>query len=135
MSDLLAINWFAVLAAAVAAFLLGGLWFSPVMFAERWVAAIGKTAEELGSPAKSVVLSFVTTSVMAVALALIIVRMPNMTAAGGFRFGLVLGAGVIVTGMVFDGAFTRTSRTLLLIHGGYHVLIVTVMSVILAAWR
>ena len=29
------INWLAVLAATVAAFLLGGLWFSKVMFAKQ----------------------------------------------------------------------------------------------------
>ena len=135
MSSLLAINWLAVLAATVAAFMLGGLWFSPVMFAERWVAAIGRQPEEMGSPLNGMILSFLTTFVMSIALALIIGRLPLMTALGGLRFGLVLGAGVILMGMISDAAFTRSSRALLWIQGSYHVLMVTIMSVILAAWR
>ena len=35
------VNWLAVLAATVAAFVLGGLWYSPLMFARRWQAAAG----------------------------------------------------------------------------------------------
>jgi hypothetical protein len=30
------INWLAVLAAAAASFLLGGLWYSPILFAKPW---------------------------------------------------------------------------------------------------
>ena len=135
MSDLLALNWFAVLAATVVAFLLGGLWFSPALFAERWMAALGKPPEEIGSPTKGVIVSFATTFVMSVTLALIIGRIPNMSALGGLRFGLILGIGVIMMGMLADAAFKRTSLTLVWIQGGYHALMVTIMSVILAAWR
>lgn len=135
MSDLLALNWFAVLASTVVAFLLGGLWFSPALFAERWMAALGKQPEEIGSPTKGVIVSFVTTFVMSVTLALIIGRIPDMSALGGLRFGLILGVGVIMMGMLADAAFKRTSLTLVWIQGGYHALMVTIMSVILAAWR
>ena len=135
MGVIFEINWFAVLAAIVAAFLLGGIWFSPMLFADRWIAAIGKQPEEMGSPTRGVVMSFFTTSVMAISLALIIDRFPLMTALGGLRFGLLLGFGVILMGMIADAAFTRTSRTLLWIQGGHHALMVTIMSVILAGWR
>ncbi len=135
MSYILEINWLAVIAATVAAFLFGGLWFSPVLFADRWIAAIGKQPEEMGSPMKSMVLSFVTTLVMSLTLALIIGRLPLLTPLGGVRFGLVLGVGVIFMGMISDAAFTQSSRTLLWIQGGYHVLMVTIMSVMHAAWR
>lgn len=129
------INWLAVLAAAVAAFLLGGLWFSPVMFADRWLEAIGKQPEEMPNPTKGIALSFITTFVMSIALALIIDRMPLMTPLGGMRFGLVLGAGVILMGMISNATFTQSSRALLWIQGSYHVLMVTIMSVIHASWR
>lgn len=135
MSYIFEVNWLAVLAAAAAGFLLGGLWFSPVMFADKWVAAIGKTPEEMGNPMKAMVQSFGTTLVMSLALGLVISRMPDMTALGGLRFGLVLGVGVILMGMISDAAFTGSSRTLLRIQGSYHVVMVTIMSVIHAAWK
>jgi hypothetical protein len=129
------INWLAVLAATVAAFLLGGLWFSPVMFAKAWVAAINKPPEELGKPLPSMMITFVTTFIMATTLALIIGRMPMMSPIGGLRFGITVGIGIVLMGMISDYAFTGTSRTLLWIQGSYHVAMVTLMAVILAAWR
>ena len=65
------INWLAVLAAAVAAFLLGGLWFSPALFARQWVAALGKKPEEMGMPGPSMALSFVMTLIISATLAII----------------------------------------------------------------
>jgi hypothetical protein len=41
------INYFAVVAAAVATFFLGWLWYSPVLFARQWMNAHGHTSEKL----------------------------------------------------------------------------------------
>ena len=35
------VNWLAVLAAAISAFLLGGLWYSPALFQKTWQRAAG----------------------------------------------------------------------------------------------
>ncbi len=128
------VNWLAVLAASVAAFMLGGLWFSPVMFAKKWVEALGKSPEEMGMPGQSMALSFVMTCIMALALAMIITRLPQMTLGGAIRFGLAVGAGIVATGMASDYAFTRWSRKLYFIQASYHILMVVIMSVILCCW-
>jgi len=39
------INWLAVLLSAVSAFVLGGLWYSPLLFAKRWMKETGITEE------------------------------------------------------------------------------------------
>ena len=41
------INWIAVVVAAVACFLLGGLWYSPVLFGKAWQREAGLTDEQL----------------------------------------------------------------------------------------
>ena len=48
------VNWLAVLAAAISAFLLGGLWYSPALFGKAWQRGAGLTDEQLkgGNPAK-----------------------------------------------------------------------------------
>ncbi|RPI71143.1 MAG: DUF1761 domain-containing protein, partial [Ignavibacteriales bacterium] len=46
------INFTAVLVSAVIIFLLGALWYSPVMFASPWMKAINKSAEELKKETK-----------------------------------------------------------------------------------
>jgi len=37
------VNIWAVLLAAVSSFLLGGLWYSPMLFLKPWNAAMGRT--------------------------------------------------------------------------------------------
>ena len=37
------VNFLAVLVTGIVIFVLGGLWYSPVLFARRWVALMGKT--------------------------------------------------------------------------------------------
>ena len=39
------LNWLAIIAGAVSAFVLGGLWYSPLLFAERWMKETGITEE------------------------------------------------------------------------------------------
>jgi uncharacterized protein DUF1761 len=53
------VNNVAVLVAGVVIFLLGGLWYSPVLFAKRWVALIGKSEQELKANAGNMPLSYV----------------------------------------------------------------------------
>ena len=43
------VNWLAVLAATVAAFVLGGLWYSPVLFGKRWQAAAASSPRGFGA--------------------------------------------------------------------------------------
>jgi hypothetical protein len=41
------INFLAVVVAAVAAFIIGGLWYSPLLFAKPWVNAHGYSEEQV----------------------------------------------------------------------------------------
>ena len=46
--SLLAVNWIAVLAAAVMGFVVGGIWYGPIM-GKRWMGAVGLSEEEIRS--------------------------------------------------------------------------------------
>ena len=46
-SDMIAINWWAVLAAGFSAFILGGIWYSPKLFGNAWMQDNGLTEEKL----------------------------------------------------------------------------------------
>lgn len=45
----------AILVAAIMGMVLGGLWYSPLLFADAWLKAIGKTQDELGSPTPAMI--------------------------------------------------------------------------------
>jgi len=40
------VNWIAVLVGAVAAYLLGWLWYSPKLFGTKWMAGVGITPDD-----------------------------------------------------------------------------------------
>lgn len=44
------ISLWAVVVAAASSFLLGGLWYSPMMFLKPWNRAMGRTDEDNGHP-------------------------------------------------------------------------------------
>src|SRR5436309_10328762 len=53
------VNYWAVLVAGVANFIIGGLWYSKALFAKKWIALMGKTEEEMKAAAKPSPLLFV----------------------------------------------------------------------------
>src|SRR2546423_11753356 len=46
------INWLAVLVAAVSMFVIGGLWYSPVLFGKIWLRANGFTEADVANGSK-----------------------------------------------------------------------------------
>ena len=116
------INYWAVLAAGVASFLFGGLWYG--LLSKRWMAAIGKTESELKSGTALPVLlllNLVALLVMAWVLAGI---MGHLGQSGfTFRNGLISGAfvwlGFVATTLVTNHSYQGARRALTLIDGGH----------------
>lgn len=135
MQYLSQVNWMAILVATIAGFVLGGLWFSPVMFSNRWMAALGKSKEELGKPGPALVLSFVVTLVTATALAVLLRIMPLTTTPGALRLGLMIGVVFYALAAASDYAYTGWPRTIYWIQASYHVVMIALMTTIIAAMR
>ena len=130
------INYFAVLAAAASTFVIGGLWWSPLLFQKAWMRANGFTEEKLqeGSMAKIFGVSFVLTVVMAFNLAMFLAG-PDTTVAWGATAGVLAGGGWVALGIAVVALFERRSLTYVLVNGGYFVVAFAVMGAILGAWR
>src|SRR3982074_2455227 len=45
------VNYLAVLVAGLVIFLIGGLWYSPLLFAKKWIALQGRTEEQMRADA------------------------------------------------------------------------------------
>jgi hypothetical protein len=135
MNYLSQVNWLAIIVATIAGFVLGGLWFSPVMFSNRWMSALGKSKEQLGKPGPALVLSFIVTLVTATALAVLLRIMPLTTTPGALRLGLTIGVVFYALATASDYAYTGWPRTIYWIQASYHVVMIAVMAVIIAAWR
>jgi hypothetical protein len=136
MKYLSELNWISILIATVVGFLLGGLWFSPLLFSNKWRAAMGQVKEETGgSMGPALALSFVVTFATATGLALLLDLMPLTTTLGALRLGLTVGIVFYALNTASDFAFTGWPRTVYWIQASYHVLQIAIMSLIVAYWR
>lgn len=65
------LNFLAILLAAVAKFMVGGLWFSKALFGEVWLKEVGLKEEELGSPKNAMMIGFGTCLIVVFSMAVI----------------------------------------------------------------
>ena len=127
-----AINWLAVVVAALATFLVGGLWYSPLLVERPWRAAVGELPP--GNQARIFGLSFVASLIGAVNLAFFLSG-PTTTLSFGITAGALVGLGWLATGLATTYLFERRPLRLWLIDAGYHAVTFMLMGVILGAWR
>lgn len=128
-----AINWLAVIVAAVSTFALGGLWYGPVL-GRAWMVASTMTEEKAasGNRARTFGVAFLLQLLTATALALFIG--PDAGLSFGVFAGFMAGALFVATAIGVVYLFEQRSFALWGIDAGYQILAFTVMGAILGAW-
>ena len=129
------INLWAVFAAALSAFVLGGAWYSPLLLGKAWQRASGLSDEQLksGHPALVFGGSFVLSLIAAFVFAMFLGPRPAL--------GLALGAGAaaglcwVAASFGINYLFERKTLALFLINGGYHTLQFTLYGLVLGLWH
>lgn len=137
MAELLSsANWLAVLTATLLYFLLGALWYSPVLFANAWMKLRNINEEDIGDPNPVIFLySFILQFIAVASLALFMAAMGIVLAKHGAVVGFGAGAGILFTLAGTTGIFSETPFRLHLIDNGYHVLGLTLAGLILGWWN
>lgn len=128
-------NIVAVLVSALLAFVIGGLWYSPILFAKPWMREVGLSEEQTrqANPAKVFGFAALATLVMAFNLAAFI---GNKSSIGfGLFAGAATGLGWVAMSLGVIYLFEQRSLKLWLINSGYQVVAYTVMGGVLAAWK
>ncbi len=129
------LNLLTVMVAAAGAFALGGAWYSPPFFGQRWLEALGPQKDRLGSPMQAMAWHFVVVVVTAFAMA----WLAHVGGIVGAREGLLMGLGVgiafVATAMLSDYLFAGWSNELFLIQAGYRIAYLGLMGAILGAGR
>jgi hypothetical protein len=129
----MALNWLAVVAAAVSAFVLGGIWYGP-LFRQAWCREAGIDLHgNKRHPAAVFGTAFVAALVAAAAFAWWIGPAPELEYA--VRRGVLAGFGIAAMSFGINYAFAGRSLKLWLIDGGYHTLQFAVYGMILGAWH
>jgi hypothetical protein len=133
------VNNLAVLASGAVIFMLGGLWYSPLLFAKRWVALIGKTEEELKANAGSMPMSylfvFLCGLVTAWVLAIVVGNFSPSSATDGALIGALCWLGFAGATSFGTAQFSGKPKALWLIDSGFNLVAFAIAGVILAMWR
>ena len=132
------INYFAVVVSAVAAFAIGGLWYSPLLFAKQWVKAHGFTEERIKemqtSAGKAYAVSIVCQLLIALATAVLVGYLHMTLWLQGLKLGLLIWAGFAFPLGLMATMFTDKRLTVFCIDTGYQLVCYLVMGAILAKW-
>ncbi len=134
------LNYIAVVVAAVAIFILGGLWYSPMLFAKRWVALIGKTEEQLrAGPSAPMPLmflfAFICGFLVALVLAIVLSHFSDVNALCGAEIGALCWVGFAGATSFANAVFSQKSKELWAIDSGYNLVSFIIAGSILGAWR
>ncbi len=130
------INYLAVVVAALSTFLIGGLWYSPLLFQKSWMKANNLSEEQLSraNPARTFGFAFVFALVMSFNLA-VFLSGEGTTLGWGATAGLLAGLGWVAMAVATIALFEQRSWSYILINGGCQVVGFVVMGAILGAWR
>jgi hypothetical protein len=133
--DLSQINYLAVLTAAVSCFIIGGLWYSPVLFANSWMkeASISKDEIKQTNMVKIFGLSFLLTLIITFNLAAFLG--PDAGFVWGMTAGALAGIGWVAASLGILYFFERRSLKLFLINAGYLAVSFIVAGGIIGAWQ
>ena len=127
----------AVWIAAIAFFVLGALWYN--VLSAQWLAAIGKTmeqmaAEQQGSPLPFVI-GFVAILVMCYTLGWLIERLQATTFAGGLTLGAAIAVGFVSANLALNYGFESRGVSLWLINAVYVTVGLAVAGAIIGGWK
>lgn len=128
------VNWLAVGAAALLTFLLGGVWYSPLLFGRAWQRLAGLDDAQVRS---RLLRTFGGAAVCALVAAtnLAFFLGPSATPGFGAGAGAAAGIGWVGTALATTFLFERRPLTLVAIDVGYHAVAYTAMGALLGTWR
>ena len=130
------INWWAILAAIVVNFVIGGVWYSPALFVRPWLAAAGvdKATFDKGLP-QALVVDLVASLIMAFVLVHAI-RYANADSLGAGLFVTFWNwLGFVVAVLAGQVTYEHKPVSYFAINAGYRFVAMMAMGAILTLWR
>ena len=141
------VNYLAVLVAGIVIFLLGGLWYSPALFAKRWIALHGRTEEQMKADAAraNMPIMYLTAFICALIIAWAMAVLGNpfvpaaATSAGnwalrGVKLGIFCWFGFVLPTTYATALFSMKSKELWLIDAGYNLVSFIIAGAIIMGW-
>lgn len=135
------VNYLAVLVSGVAIFILGGLWYSPLLFAKKWVALQGRDMDEMKAAAAGKPMALYYLAVLicglltAWVLAIILNHFGYLTMLRGVEVAVLCWLGFTGATSFGNVLFSMRPMGLWLIDTTYNLVAFIVAALILTCWR
>ncbi len=134
------IKYPAVIVATLAHYILGGLWYSPLLFGNKFLEVINWSPEKIAemgnqSHAKELGIAFALSLVLVYVLAHFVQYTKATTAMAGIQTGFWLWLGFVVTTQLPTVIFEQRALGLFLINVSYQLVGCALAGAILAVWR
>lgn len=133
------VNFLAILVCGIIAMVIGGLWYSPVLFAKQWMTWSGINQESLAAGKNKMMaaylINFISSLVMFYVLAQMIKFTDATSAFQGIMTGFWLSLGFIATTHIGAVLWEQKPWKLWLLHNAYYLLILVIGGAILAIWN
>ena len=128
------INWLAILVALIVQQVLGFTWYSRALFAEAWMAGIGKRPEDLVPTPGPFILATIAAILLPIGIAWILHRTNLRGIKNGALVGLGVGVLLVAPPVLVHEAFLGYPPTVLAIDAGKEIVGCFIVGVILGAW-
>lgn len=131
------LNLVAVIVSAVIYFILGSIWYSPVMFGKTWAELQKIDMNNVNKGRLPVMLSItlILNLVVSIAIGILILKTGVDTFFGGVKLGLLCAGAFVCTSIGITFLFENRPFRLFLIDAGYHTTGILIASIIIALWK
>jgi hypothetical protein len=132
------INFLAVIAAAIAAFIISGLWYSPVLFGKQWLVLRGidpATLKDTKLHPQEIIGELLRTFIIAVVLAHFVVLLAIVSFWGGLNLAIWIWVGFYAMILAGSVIHDKVPFKLAAIHAGDGLVRIILMTIIIAIWR
>lgn len=135
------VNYMAILAAGVAQFILGALWYGP-LFGKKWAKLMGfeiPDKAKMKAMQKQMAVSYGITALCSLLTAFVLANYLYYTNVGDASKGAIVGffvwLGFVFTIQVTQSLWAGKSKVLVLIDSAYYLVGYMMMGVILTLWK
>ena len=129
------LNWIAISASTLLSFIVGSLWYSPILFGKLWQKEAGISDNKLKTGNMGLIFggAFILIFISMFNLAMFLG--PKADLSFGMMAGFLTGFGWVATSIGVLYLFERRSLKLFFINAGYHIICFTASGAILGGWE
>ena len=128
------LNYLAIIVAAIAYWLIGALWYSPMLFAKPWARYVSFQEEWRKGMVLSMALSFLGFLIISFTMAIFISHLVHIDMERSIKIAVLAGIGFMAVPMYVNYLYNKKPIGLFFIDAGYHFVGFLVVALILSLW-